>query len=165
MEPVIAALRSAPDVATEAVPEILQELSDAAKSAPKSSAGDQDVALARDSAANFIVAAIRKAYRGIKEEPAVIWKGVREGAYREIGKATLGATATAAAVYWPAVAHFIAERRDALKAFAMFVYNNPSIPQMIDAITNLHSRTYLIASPPHPLPARGKRERRAQLTR
>jgi hypothetical protein len=131
MEPVIKALPSEPEVATEAVPEILKELSDTAKSAPKNLAGDQDVALARDSEGNFVLAAIRKAYRVIKDEPAVAWKGAREGAYREIGKAALVGGATA---YWPAIAHFIAEWADALKAFARLVYNNPSVPQMIDAI-------------------------------
>jgi hypothetical protein len=131
MEPVIAALRSAPDVATEAVPEILQELSDAAKSAPKSLAGDQDVALARDSLANLIVAAIRKAYRWSKDETAFMSKEMRAGVYRGAGGIV---AAGAVAKYWPAAAHFIAERADALKAFATLVYNNPSVPQMIDAI-------------------------------
>jgi hypothetical protein len=131
MEPVIAALRSAPDVATEAVPEILQELSDAAKSAPKSLAGDQDVALARDSLANLIVAAIRKAYRWSMDETAFMSREVRAGVYRGAGGIV---AAGAVANYWPAAAHFIAERADALKAFATLVYNNPSVSQLIDAI-------------------------------
>jgi hypothetical protein len=129
MEPVIAALRSAPEVATEAVPEILQELSDAAKSAPKGFAGDQDVALARDSDGNFLIAFIRKTYRLIADEAGVATsKGTREKVY------ATGITCAVTA-YWPAAAHFIAERADALKAFAALVYNNPSVPQMIDAIT------------------------------
>ena len=132
IESVIAALRSTPDVATEAASEILQELSDAAKSAPKSLAGDQDVALARDSIGNWFLTLMRKAQRGIKDETAFMSKEVRAGVYRGAG-AIIAAGAVAS--YWPAVAHFIAERADALKAFASLVYNNPSIPQMIDAIT------------------------------
>jgi hypothetical protein len=131
MEPVIAALRSAPEVATEAVPEILQELSDAAKSAPKSFAGDQDVALARDSLANFIIAAIHKAHRWSKDETAFMSKEVRAGVYRGLGGVI---AAGAVATCWPTAAHFIVERADALKAFATLVYNNPSVSQMIDAI-------------------------------
>jgi hypothetical protein len=132
MEPVISALRSMPDVATEAVPEILQEQSDAAKAAPKSLAGDQDVALARDSIWNFIRTAIRFAFRGMKDEVGVVTStGVREKVYAGVILGALGAPA-----YWSAVANFIAERADAIKAFALLVYNNPSIPQMIDAIAN-----------------------------
>ncbi|MGA8172597.1 MAG: hypothetical protein WB816_17440, partial [Methylocystis sp.] len=128
MEPVIAALPSAPEVATEAVPEILQDLSNAARSAPKGLAGDQDVALARDSEGNFLLALIRKTYRPIADEMGVATgKGSRE-------KVWAAAIIAAGANYWPAAAHFIAERADALKAFARLVYNNPSIPQMIDAI-------------------------------
>ena len=131
MESVVAALRSAPDVATEAVPEILQELSDAAKSAPKSLAGDQDVALARDSEGNFLIALIRKAHRWTKDETAFMSKEVRAGVYRGVG-GVIGAGTVATC--WPAATHFIAERADALKAFATLVYNNPSVSQMIDAI-------------------------------
>ncbi len=131
MEPVIEALRSAPEVATEAVPEILQELSDAAKSAPKSLAGDQDVALARDSQGNFLIALIRKAHRWSKDETAFMSKEVRAAVYRGVGGVI---AAGAVATCWPAAAHFIVERADALKAFATLVYNNPSVSQMIDAI-------------------------------
>jgi hypothetical protein len=131
MEPVIAALRSAPEVATEAVPEILQELSNAAKFAPKGLAGDQDVALARDSEGNFLIALIRKAHRWTKDETAFMSKEVRAGVYRGVGGVIAAGTA---AICWPAAAHFIAERADALKAFATLVYNNPSVSQMIDAI-------------------------------
>jgi hypothetical protein len=128
MEPVIAALRYEPEVATEAVPEILQDLSGAAKSAPKGLAGDQDVALARDSAGNFLLALIRKTYRPIADEMRVFTStDVREKVYA-------GVITTVATASWPAAAHFIAERADALIAFARLVYNNPSIPQMIDAI-------------------------------
>ncbi len=129
MESVIAALRSTPDVATEAVSEILQELSNAAKSAPKSLAGDQDVALARDSEGNFLIALICKTYRLIADEVRVATsKGAREKVYAT-------AITTAGVAYLPAAARLIAESFDALKAFASLVYNNPSISQMIDAIT------------------------------
>ena len=132
MEPVIAALPSEPEVATEAVPEILQELSDAAKAAPKTLAGDQDVALARDSLWNLILAAIRKAYRGMNDEPAVAWKGAREGAYRYVGGKIADAALTGCG---SAIGIFIAQHADALKLFASQVY--PSIIQIIDAIANL----------------------------
>jgi hypothetical protein len=81
--------------------------------------------------ANLIVAAIRKAYRWSKDETAFMSKEMRAGVYRGAGGIV---AAGAVAKYWPAAAHFIAERADALKAFATLVYNNPSVPQMIDAI-------------------------------
>lgn len=138
MAPVVAVLPNTPEVATQAVPEILEEKSEAAKSAPHTLAGDQDVAVARASMGNFVLALLRKAGKLVKDEAAFGWKGVREGAYREIGKVALAAPVIGGVAYkWPAIVQFVAKNADALKHFARLAFNNPAVEQMIDAILKL----------------------------
>lgn len=131
-EGIISALPSAPQVATPEVTEVLSELNATAKSARPGLAGDQDIALARDSNANFVLALIRKGYRLICEEAALASKGVREGAYRAVGTTLAGGTIIA---YWPTITQFIAQHAHALKLFGRLVYDSPSISQMIDTIS------------------------------
>ncbi len=131
-EPIIAALPSAPEVATSIVPEILAEQNAAARAASTGLAGDQDVALARDADENFVIALLRKAHRLATKEGAFAWKQARGGVY---GGASMMAV-TQIYSHWPAIVRFVVEYAETLKSFARFVYNNPSVPQMIDAIVH-----------------------------
>ena len=129
--PALADLENQPEVATADAAEILEELRDAAQKAPEGLAGDQDVALGRDSVGNFFIALWRKARRLLDSPEKIVAGGLLAGAAKfegeklaEAANHTLGGP----------ILHYIAQWADAMKLFAIAVYHNPSIPQLIDAI-------------------------------
>ncbi|MCB1545618.1 MAG: hypothetical protein H6872_00965 [Methylobacteriaceae bacterium] len=132
-EPVVKALQSDPGVATMAATEAIKEQMDQAKAAPASLAGDQDIALARDTSSNWLIAAVRRVRKTLIEESRVAWKGMREGAYRAAGAAVLAAGGLK-------LLEFVADNATNLKAFSDQALANPAIHQVIDAVVKIFSR-------------------------
>lgn len=128
--PVMAAMPNAPEVVTPAASQSVIEQISAAQNAPATPAGDRDVALAKDTSANWLIAITRKARKIIASETGFAWKGTREGAYRA------GGAAGGAYVGWQTL-KFIADHAPQLKSFADQTLANPAIQQIIDAVVKI----------------------------
>ena len=128
--PVTAAMANAPAVVSPAVAQSVNEQIDAAQIAPATPAGVRDVALAKDTSANWLIAITRKARKIIANETGFAWKGTREGAYRA------GGAAGGAYVGWETL-KFIADHAPQLKSFADQTLANPAIQQIIDAVVKI----------------------------
>jgi hypothetical protein len=130
---VVADLPSVPDLATQATRETLEEQLAAGRSAPEGTLGDKDVALARDTNSNFVIALLRKTWSAIRAEPAFGWKGIREGGYREIGKIVT----TTVINQWPQIFDFVRRHAAELTTFVQTVWNAPGLTQIIEFIKHL----------------------------
>ncbi|MGA9600875.1 MAG: hypothetical protein WBS22_11610, partial [Methylocystis sp.] len=132
--PAIEDLQKEPQVATIAASEELVELTQTAQSAPQGLAGDQDVALARDSIGNAFVALWRKARRAwseLDEVSKIALGGLIAGAAKHEGEKL--AVAIENFVGGP-ILHYVVRWAEEMKQFAMALYNNPSVQQLLDAI-------------------------------
>jgi hypothetical protein len=111
-------------------------LTETAQSAPQGIAGDQDIALARDSVGNAFVALWRKARRAwseLDEVSKLALGGVIAGAAKHEGEKI--AAAIENFVGGP-ILHYVVRWAEEMKHFAVAVYNNPSVQQLLDAIVH-----------------------------
>jgi hypothetical protein len=137
IQPMVADLPSAPEVATTAARQMLDEQLEAGKNAPEGALGDKDVALARDTSGNFVVAMLRKVYGAAKAKILTVGGGVLvaggllcKGAVTEVGKKIIDDN-------WPQIVEFVHRHLAELTAFIHNAFNAPGLTQMIEFIRNL----------------------------
>ena len=78
-----------------------------------------------------VIELLRSAYARVLAEPGFAWKEYRAGVYRGLGGATVAGVAS-----WQAIS-FVANNAQALKIFAEQAFHNPTLVQIIDAISKL----------------------------
>jgi hypothetical protein len=125
------AVQRSEGLATDAAVEALTEQVAAARDAPVNVDGDQAIDLSRKTTSNFVIELLRSAYARVLAEPGFAWKEYRAGVYRGLGGATVAGVAS-----WQAIS-FVANNAQALKIFAEQAFHNPTLVQIIDAISKL----------------------------
>jgi Protein of unknown function (DUF1488) len=128
--PIVEAARMSEGLATPLALEALTEEIEAARDAPAGIEGDQAVDLSRKTSSNFVVTLLRSAYARVRAEPEFAWREYRAGIYRGLGTITAAGIAS-----WPIIA-FIGNNAEALKVFVAHAFNNPTLIQIIDLISN-----------------------------
>jgi hypothetical protein len=132
-EPIVEALQTSPDVATQSAAQALSEQIEAAQDALSAAGvnGDQAVALAGNSIINAVITLLRRAAWG---EAAFALEKFRHGVYATAG----GGAAWLAWQHLPSV-QFIVDRATELKVLVEAAFHNPALGHVIDAIVQAAS--------------------------
>ncbi len=138
---ILEAIEHSEDIATDRAKEAVVEQAQAAFDAPAGLDGDQANDLSRKTTGNFVAKILRIAYAplgkmmsGTREEAAFAWKEMRGGVYKAGGAAIFTAGAGMAAVNWPNIVSFVANNAEALKAFVMTNWHNPTLVDIVELI-------------------------------
>jgi hypothetical protein len=111
----------------------IREQSDNITEASDSVPGRHAADFGRKTIRNFIGALLHGAYSAVRAELALSWKGMREGAYREIGKVVL----TDLAGPTLQMLKLIADNAEALIKYAGSAFHNPQVVHIIELIKSL----------------------------
>ena len=137
IQPMIADLPSAPEVATAAARQMLDEQLGAGKNAPEGALGDKDVALAHGTSGNFVVAMLRKAYGAAKAKILTVGGGVLVGGGLLCKGAVTEAGTKIVEENWPQIVEFVHRHAPELTTFVEKVWNAPGLVQIIEVIKSL----------------------------
>jgi hypothetical protein len=130
--PIAEAVKISQDLATATATEVLTEQIEAARNAPAGVDGDQMIDLSRKTTSNFVIELLRSAYALIRAEPSFALKEYRAGVYRALGGIT------AAGVVSLPIISFVANNAEVLKVFVERTFQNPTLVQIIEAISKIN---------------------------
>ena len=125
--PVLTAAANDRSITTPDAADALETAVEALETPPETLSERQSVETEAATSRNFVIALLGRAWRALRSEGGLAWKGVREGFYRAIG-ATACATIPAAP--------FIAAHRDQLIAYVTLNFpGNTTLVRIIELIS------------------------------
>ncbi len=143
LAPVVEDVIASPEIASARAREVVSEQLSNVGAPSDSLASRQANDFARRSFRNFVGELLRRAYgpvrslsRVTKAETGNLWKGIREGAYRATGAALLS-DAAGFTNFSGAFVQFVARHAEALSAYVVKAFQNPTLVEIIRWIVRL----------------------------
>ena len=121
-------------LATPVAQDALKEQLENARLCDETLAARQSAEFARKSIQNFVSELLRRAVDVLKDEAGFGWKEIRGGAYKAIGAGAVGLGGIALFKSGQALLGFVARHADILAAYAVRVFGNPALQDVIELI-------------------------------